>query len=110
MRAAEELRQNCIPQMQGLSFGLPNACDVFRNAPFTGRFHGLGIVPAISKQQFVCGSGCNTTWVRFDKADLGTYDHNLEGVPVLEDEHGILFPVTHLWVDFSFPDASYALE
>jgi len=109
----EQVKRHRIRQMRGLSFGLPAACDVFRDAPFTGRFHGFGIVPAISDQQFLLGSTCEDrgcTWVRFDKGDLATYDHNLEGLPVLEDSEGIIFPVTHLWVDFDFPTAAYALE
>lgn len=114
MKAAEayfmQVCKNALPQIQGLSSGWPNPFDVFQNAPFTGSFHGVGVVPAISKQQFVCGSGCHDCWVRFDKADLETYDHNLEGIPILEDETGLFFPVTHLWIDFCFPDASYAQE
>lgn len=109
----EEVKRHRIRQMRGLSFGLPSACDAFREAPFTGRFHGLGIVPAIDDQQFVMGSACpdaGFSWVRFDKDDLTSYDHDLEGVPVLEDDKGIFFPVTHLWVDFDFPTAAYALE
>lgn len=114
MKAAEDLLEDVwtkrIPQLRNLSSGWPNLFDVFRNAPFTGSFHGAGIVPAISKQTFVCGSGCNTCWVRFDKADLETHDHNLEGIPTLEDDTGVFFPVTHLWIDFCFPGASYAME
>lgn len=110
MTTKEQIRQHDIPQYQNLKFGLPQACDAFQEVPFTGDSHSLGIVPAIDRQQFVCGSTGSSTWVRFDKEDISTYDHNLGGLPTLEDELGVYFPVTHMWVDFSAPTATCALE
>lgn len=111
LSAQEGPDQRNVVLKEGLSLGEPHPYDVFQNAPFTGSFHGLGIVPAIYNNQFLCGSGMNSCWVRFDKKDLQTYDHDLEGVPILEDETGIFFEVTHLWVDFSIPNAaSFAME
>jgi len=111
MQAETQLKQNLAPEMQRLRYGLPSACDAFRDATFSGNFHSLGIVPHIPGEQFVCGSGCETAWVRFDKANLQTYDHNLDGLPVMADGAGVMFPVTHLWVDVNFPTrAAYARE
>lgn len=104
------LEQDIVPDMRRLPFGLPASCDAWRGSPFTGSSHGFGIVPHINEQQFVSSSGCENAWVRFDKGNLQTYDHNLDKVPVFEDGDGILFPVTHLWVDLSFPTADCAME
>lgn len=114
MTSEEELpdviRERRHPELKGLKFGLPSPCDSFREAPFTGTLHALGIVPAIGKYQFVTGSGLDGTWVRFDSADFASYDHDLRGLPVLRDEQSIVLPVTHLWVDFSFTSPIYCLE
>eukprot|EP00931_Biecheleriopsis_adriatica_P104095 TRINITY_DN78834_c0_g1_i1.p1 TRINITY_DN78834_c0_g1~~TRINITY_DN78834_c0_g1_i1.p1 ORF type:complete len:442 (+),score=67.62 TRINITY_DN78834_c0_g1_i1:53-1327(+) len=114
LRAEDELpeviRKKQIPELKSLKFGLPSSCDAFREAPFTGDFHVFGIVPAIGKYQFVAGSGCDGTWVRFDLGDFETYSYDLKGIPVIKDATSITFPVSHLWVDFSFPTAVYGLE
>merc|ERR1712217_642098 len=106
----EQMRSHLASEMQKLPLGLPAACDDFRSASFTGSRHGLGIVPHINEQQFVVSNGCENAWVRFDKADLRTYAHNLDKIPIFEDGKGILFPVTHLWVDYNFPTADCAFE
>jgi len=95
--------------LQGLPYGLPAQCNALRQQ-FSGCQHSLGIVPHINEQQFVVSSGCKGTWVRFDQDDLQNYEHNLDGIPSVEDDKGILFPVTHLWVDFNFPTAKCAFE
>lgn len=105
-----QIREKQIPELKGLKYGLPTTCDIFRAAPFTGEHHGLGIVPAIGKYQFVAGSGCDGVWVRCDLKDFGLYEHNLEGIPYIKDESSIMLPVTHLWVDFSYTTATYGLD
>lgn len=105
-----QIRQKQIPELNGLKYGLPTTCDIFRAAPFTGEHHGLGIVPAIGKYQFVAGSKSDGVWVRCDLEDFSLYDHNLEGIPYIKDKSSIVLPVTHLWVDFSYTTATYGLD
>lgn len=105
-----QIRKKQIPELRGLKFGLPTTCANFRDAPFTGKHHGLGIVPAIGKYQFVAGSGSDGVWVRCELEDFGLYDHNLEGIPYIKGKSSIVLPVTHLWVDFSYTTATYGLD
>lgn len=105
-----QLREQQIPELKGLKYGLPTTCDSFRAAPFTGDHHGLGIVPAIGKYQFIAGSASDGVWVRCDLEDFSLYEHNLEGIPYIKDESSIMLPVTHLWVDFSYTTATYGLD
>lgn len=87
-----------------LPFGLPSSVDPFRTCPLAGNRQASGFVPHINGQQFCMGSEGTFTWVRFDIGDLNTFEHNLQGVPVIRDgEKGIIFPVTHLWVDLDGP-------
>jgi hypothetical protein len=95
-------------QIGSLPFGLPWSVEEFRSRPLSGAKHASGFVPAINGQQFCIGSECTFVWVRFDVGDLSTFEHNLEGVPVCKDgQKGVIFPVTHLWVDLT---DSFSLE
>ncbi|CAK0865265.1 unnamed protein product [Prorocentrum cordatum] len=65
-----------VRELQNLPFGLPDECEPFRRAPFTGEHHAFAFVPHVSKYQFLGGSGAENTWVRFDKPFLKSFDHD----------------------------------
>lgn len=109
--APERLKEISVPELTKLPLGLPDCCDAFRGAPFTGGSHALAVVGHINKQQFIAGSGCENTWVRFDRDDLtSTYDYDLGGIPTIRDGRGIIFPVTHLWIDCTGSSSTCAFE
>jgi hypothetical protein len=98
-KVGEALKNN-YKSVSRLPFGLPCSVDSFRSSPLAGAIQGSGFVSAISGQQFCLGTAATFAWVRFDIGDLNTFDHDLTGIPVIKDgTNGIIFPVTHLWVD-----------